>query len=964
MPDKPEDQRPKTPPAEVGAEAESKTEQGENRSGENGTVRPQWSQQENGVVKDARAQASSTERLPGVSIEADAAKPVTDNRASSAMSWATKGDLAAALRYLDAIKPTAEAELRAPAKSGGDRAQYNVFQMLNERVLPALQKEIGPDWKLYPSKPHSPADKVGADFLLVNTKTGEFHFVDATTNPDKRNVFDLRARGVILIDNALFDQFGALKEDDSNPEKRTAAKELRESVTQQVREMIKEGSIFKLGKDGTPMPSLEVKTDEQTKAEIDRLGTWATDKAKTESSLAAKLRQMGEVVMRSFRQTEFKQAEVKSPALSESVRRMTQQELVKYALAKAKGETYQGPAPVREPKSDIYTIKGDDVPVKMRGTDGSLLDGGNLKDHLSEARAALLDPKKVLTMLSNKDLQALGVTNLAPFKDSNGKELKGAERLAALDKALKDRTIQPKLMAAAEKLTSILMQPEVRGMIENGGRVGSGPPLIQENVLAKLKSRTEDSNLGRTAQAAGETDKTEKPANFETATNTNRAVSSEAVSNLMTLRASLQSLDPKVASESTAFDMRLLLEDQTEKQQKGQDSWSAAEIDRFKALTEAYEDPKNPKHEEAIKEVNEAINAECERRILIMGARGTANFAKLTDKSKMAGALQELNERVAQRMPAADKERGAFLEAQLRSALRKQLGVATDRDLPESLRNLKVQVVAGDGAPRVVQDLNSKHPVIEISSAQLKTNATNTMIDAYSKAAGLALISSAGEKGNLPVTMRAIEPMINDITDRARKVVFEQAQKAQETSTRPAVAETAASDRKAVIDLSKPLVTAWDGENLTFGSEKFHMTSEVEKAARETAERVQKLEAELAQAKEKAAAEKSSESRQLALRLQSQLDAERQNLSVVTELRESMAGQRGAAAQDKARGLVKSAADRAITEHLNNRRVGGGGSVGLSRAAAATMVITSLAFMLAGNNSAAASENSYQSRAK
>lgn len=959
MADKPEDLKDKTPVGDNSAA--EKTEAGTNRPA-NGAVQADWTQQENSVVKDARTQGG-TDKLPGVSIQSDVTKPASD--ASSAMSWATKSDLAAALRYLEAVRPSAEAELRAPAKSGGDRAQFNVYQMLNEKVLPALQKEIGPDWKLFPSKPHSPADKVGADFLLVNTKTGEFHFVDATTNPDKRNVFDLRARGVVLIDNALFDQFGALKEDDNNPEKREAAKELRESVTQQMREMIKQGSVFKLGKDGTPMPSLEVKSDEQTKIEIDRLGSWATGKSKTEPTLADKFRQMGEVVMRSFRQTEFKQAEVKSPALAESVRRTAEQEVAKYALAKFKKEQYQGTAPPRDGnKSDIYTIKGDDVPVKMRAKDGSLLDGGSLISHISEARSSLLDHKKMLSMLSNKELQLIGV-DLKPFKDAQGKELKGADRQAALDKAWADRTLQPKLKAAAEKLTSILMQPEVRGMIENGGRVGNGPPLIAESVMSKLKARTEDSNLGRAAQAPAEAaEKSKKPGDIEQ-DSASRAVSNEAVSNLMKLRESLQSLDPKLASEGTAFDMRLLLEDQTDRQQKGQDSWSPAEIERFKNLTEAYEDPKNPKHEEAVKQVNEAINAECERRINIMGARGTANFAKLTDTSKMAVALQELTERGAQRMPASDKERGAFLEAQLRSALRKQLNVATDRDLPESLRNLKVQVVAGDGAPRVVQDLNSKHPVIEISSERLKANASGAIVDAYSKAAGLALVTSAGEKGNLPVTLRAIEPMIEDISLKARRIVVEQAQKAQEQVSKKAGAvETAASDRRAVIDLSKPLVTAWDGENLSFGSEKFHMNSELEKVTKESSDRVKKLEADLAKAKELAATEKTSESRKQALLLQSQLDAERQNLAVVSELREAMAGQRGAAAQENARGLVKTAADRAIADHLNNRRTAGGGGAGLSRAAAATMVITTLAFMAVGNNPASASESTYRSHTK
>lgn len=972
MADNPNDSGDKTQAAGESTPVESKSEQNEQRSegSNNGAVRPEWSREGNDIVRDARNQPAGTDKLPGVNIqtEGDGNRKVTDSSSSSAMSWATKGDLNSALRYLESIRSSAEAELRAPAKSGGDRAQYNVYQLLNEKVLPALQKEIGPDWKLFPSKPQSPADKVGADFLLVNTKTGEFHFVDATTNTDKRNIFDLRARGVIqiaekdadprLTGNSLFDQFGSLKVDDENLEKREAAKALGEKVTKQIRELIKEGTPFRLGKDGTPMPSVEVKSDEQTKAEIERLGNWAQEQGRGKESRIAELwNDMKEVVMRSFKHTEFKQAEVKSPELAKSVSRLAEQEVLKLALAKVKNESYNPPAEVRDQKSDVYTMRSEGLPLRLRTNDG-LFDGGKLLDHIANARLALLNDKKILNGLSNKELQSLGV-DTTPLMDGK-KELKGEDRVAAIDKALKDTRYKGKFEAAAAKIRTVLMQPEVRGSIENGGSIGKGPPLIVENVIAKLRTRTADSSLGIVAQPPKDAPQSSEriALNDNADQRSGGAVTGEAVSELMKLRDSLKSLDPKAANDGTAFDMRLLLEDQVEKQQKGQDSWSQPEIDRFKALTEAYEDPKNPKHEEAVKQVNEAINAECERRILIMGARGTANFAKLTDKSALSAALQELSERTAQRLPAADKDRGEFLQAQIRSSLRKQLGIATDRDLPEALRNLKVQIVAGDAAPRVVQDLNSKHPVLEISSAQLKANASRTLVDAYSAAAGLTLINTAGEKGNLPVTMRSLEPMINDITQKARNIAFEQAQRSDDSSKKPAAvsAEAAASDRRPVIDTSKPIVTAWDGENLTFGGEKFHMNTEIEKAARETAERVQKLEGDLQKAKEQALAEKTTEARQLALRLQTQLDAERQNLTVISELRESVSGQRGAAAQDKARGLIKTAADKVVNDHLNNRRSGGSGSGGLSRAAAAALVITTITSMLVSPKESSAAE--------
>lgn len=338
--------------------------------------------------------------------------------------------------------------------------------------------------------------------------------------------------------------------------------------------------------------------------------------------------------------------------------------------------------------------------------------------------------------------------------------------------------------------------------------------------------------------------------------------------------------------------------------------------------------------------------------------QGNQTFVRLTDETRMTDALKQLTDRTLQRMPANPAEQGDFLSKQLKAAMRKQLGVATDSELPTALRTFRIKIVDSDSKSlKVVQTHPTDSASIEIPRKLISENPKGVLVDAYTNLTGLNIINMLKEKGSGEATMRSLEPMLNKIASQAEKIVGARSV-ALATQERPAItAEAASSDRKITLDPKKPLVTTWDGENLSFGGEHFHVNSEIEKLEKERETRVKDLEEQYKKASELAEQTKNAEDIARARALETQLAAERQSLKVVSELRQAMTGQRGQAAQEKARSLVKTAADRAIEERLTPKERGGG--VPISRAAAMAMVVSSLAFMYFGAN-APAQASSYE----
>lgn len=333
---------------------------------------------------------------------------------------------------------------------------------------------------------------------------------------------------------------------------------------------------------------------------------------------------------------------------------------------------------------------------------------------------------------------------------------------------------------------------------------------------------------------------------------------------------------------------------------------------------------------------------------------GNPTFVRLSDEARMNEALKQFTDRALQRMPESNSERADFLSKQLKAAMRKQLNVLTDANLPEALRDLQIKVVDGDAkAPAVVQGKIGEPATIEIPAKLLNRDPRGAIVDVYTQASGLSILELLQIKGNRTVTMQSLQPMLEKIAGQAETIVGARSLALANQEKPQITSETAASDRKIKLDPRKPLLTSWDGENLSFGAESFHVKSEIEKLEKERESRVKDLEEQYKKARELADSSKKAEDIAKAQALETQLAAERQSLRVLSELKVAMNGERGRAAQERARNLVRTAADRAIEERLNPKE---GSGAPISRASAIAMVVSSLAAMYFAGSAPAQAE--------
>lgn len=902
----------------------------------------QQQKQDSDSQRAAEQKKASSAALPELSIAGSDAKAekAGEGAAAKSGSWSTQ-ELSKALRYLDSIKTAAERSFTT--SSAGERAQGHTYILLRDKILPELKKEgkIGAEWQLYPSVSQSPADKVGADYLLVNTKTGAFHFLDATLKENKENVFGLRAGGVLIVDNRLFDEFSALKTNEGG-DIGLAAQKLETDISGQIESLAKSNTPFVIGPDGTPMPSVTVVTEEQAKTQIRQLSTWAKEQADASSGNEARLfRDMAAVVERPFRQLDKAAREVASPKLAESVARATESEIVKFGLAKYRNQNYDASSPGAS-KNQLHILK--DGKLVMPVDSGEIHVGGNITEHLEKSWSSLLSEKKLLSLVSNKDLKAMGA-DITSFE-----KLTGDERAEAIYKAYRS---QPKFKAEANKLRDIIHSEQQ--VIKAGGAQGTGDPVIVDNVMAKLRSRTDNALLGIApkpeAAAAAESAKTKS-----TFSDIEKSASKpvDALADF----AGYERYGTDKASESLATSMDLLLADQEERRAKeptSKDLWPQAEFERFSKLSEAYKDPAHQDHAESVKQLHELLNkkadkAEADAEAAQALLKGNPVFERLNDEARMKDALKQLSDRTKS-LPAQDRDE--YMARQIKEAVRKHLGVATNAELPESISKLKVKLVEGNGSSVKVTESG----VMEIPAKLLKDNPKKAIADAYAHATGLSMLDVLKQEGNEHLTMRSLKPMLSKIAERAEKVVASRMESSS-TSGRTAIsADAASSERKAELPKARELVTNWDGESLTFGSEKFNVRTELTKLNAERETTIKELETEIEKAKTLAEAKKTDETQQRVKSLEHQLEVERQNAKVSGDLQLALNGSRGAEARSKAELLVKQAAEKAMEAHLSKR----GASGSMSRATAVVLVLTTLS-ALAVQNNASAKPDVYEGR--
>ena len=467
-----------------------------------------------------------------------------------------------------------------------DKGQANVYNLLKQMKASG---EIPAGWEVFPTEPGSPADKVGADYILANEKTGEFHFLDATQREDKGNVFELRREGIILYDPKTFDISGSLKLPDAGEQPldiERKAEAFKADLTERIARMTSSTSPFKLGE--TPMPDARATTSDGNVFQVERLAEWAREQARSSGSDGERrnsFNEMADVVSRASRFETIHRAETTSPAFERQVRNVTEREITRFVLANLQREEYKSKRDTSG-NSDVYFHEKTGE-MKLTTQDGDRITSSNISNILTESRGKLLKSGVFLSQLNNTELKSLGIDP----KDFKG--LSGEDRVKAFQEAAsKDPTIRK----INEKIMSKLI--DMRAEIEAGGKVGSAKSVpIVENIRTILQGRTNDTLLDREPPPKAQTPEAERPRpGREFSESMPRA--SEELSRMVDFEAS-----GKKPIQTVSEWMELIVEQQ-EDPRSVEEKWSSAELRDFKVLAEEYR-AGNP---EAIDKVHDWLN--------------------------------------------------------------------------------------------------------------------------------------------------------------------------------------------------------------------------------------------------------------------------------------------------------------------------------------------------------------------
>ncbi len=169
---------------------------------------------------------------------------------------------------------------QATSEARGDKAQRELFEWQQQNVRPgegervtdllrarqAVQAEMTRDgWVLVQTGKNSLADGAGMDYILANTRTGKYTFLDATLDPNsKANLPELRRKNIVVIE---LDDFKS-----PTPESKMQFLDL-------IRQAMREDSPLNLS--DTPPPNLSSKqTAEQASAELARFRTSLEEKSR------------------------------------------------------------------------------------------------------------------------------------------------------------------------------------------------------------------------------------------------------------------------------------------------------------------------------------------------------------------------------------------------------------------------------------------------------------------------------------------------------------------------------------------------------------------------------------------------------------------------------------------------------------------------------------------------------------
>jgi hypothetical protein len=280
------------------------------------------------------------------------------------------------------------------AQSGrtGDALQIDMFYIVRDQ-LSELQSRgvIGREWEMFPTAIGSGADKVGADYLLVNKKNGEFTLLDPTSNPDKKNVALMRKDGAIQYDARWIDESGALKVDLSEPLDiqegvRIFQTDLRSRLTRLT------GKSHLLNLNEAPFPAvLPPSNPEAVQKGIDRFVEWLKSKS-AEYARGSEERHLFDDYVRVLEEGAQRHSQLMAamqpapPQLNKTVQKAADMTIIDMAVKKVLGQPFE--RPLVQAQSELFIDKNGQINLKV--SPELVYDGGTASEILNASRSRLV----------------------------------------------------------------------------------------------------------------------------------------------------------------------------------------------------------------------------------------------------------------------------------------------------------------------------------------------------------------------------------------------------------------------------------------------------------------------------------------------------------------------------------------------------------------------------------------------
>lgn len=353
-------------------------------------------------------------------------------------------------------------------------------------VIESQLKQTGLDregWQVFAAE--AAADKVGADYFLVNTRTLDVHFLDATANQMKgkmdaetgvhKQVPEARAEGVIRFEHNYFD-IGELDVS------KTAAVDWAQDLGTQLQRLAHDRAYFNLKT--TPIPDYIPSTAAETHQQIKRFHDWLD--AQPESVYKDYARHLRETTMR---HTAAEASKINSPDFASNAADFAPEAILNWALFKLAKRPM--PTPQAPPVSKIR-ILGDNYDagrnvIVLEATAGTA--NVDLAPVMDKGRATLIAALHNVSRASVQDARE----QFSRAKTDTERRQAAENLLVARLSGLIDKRITDPAVRA--KLGPFLIQEQGRirqGAKENPrDRVG----LISSDLLRIMSGRTEQDLL-------------------------------------------------------------------------------------------------------------------------------------------------------------------------------------------------------------------------------------------------------------------------------------------------------------------------------------------------------------------------------------------------------------------------------------------------------------------------------------